>query len=139
MEETMQSTAKSVRTTCPYCGVGCTLELHIQDDFIYRVSSPFDSVVNHGNLCVKGRFGYDFIYNKNRVTTPLIRKTPQKPGQRSQAFDRSEWNEVSWDEALNYAADRLVEIYRRDGSRAMAVYCCAKATNEGVTYSEQSY
>lgn len=117
-------------TTCPYCGVGCTLQLHIQDDFIYRVTSPFDSPVNHGNLCVKGRFGYDFIYSPDRVTTPLIRKTPQRPGHRTQAFDRSEWREASWDEALNVVADRLVDIYRRDGSDALAVYCCAKATNE---------
>ena len=49
------------RTTCPYCGVGCTLELHIKDDFIYKVTSPFESVVNRGNLCVKGRFGYDVL------------------------------------------------------------------------------
>ena len=119
-----------VPTTCPYCGVGCNLELHIKDDYIYKVTSPFDSVVNHGNLCVKGRFGYDFIYNKDRVATPLIRRTPQTPGRRTQAFDRSEWREASWDEALDYAADRMVEIYRRDGSDAMAVYCCAKATNE---------
>jgi len=124
-----------VSTTCPYCGVGCTLELHIKDDaasggFIYKVTSPFDSPVNHGNLCVKGRFGYDFIYSPKRVTTPLIRKTPQKPSERTQAFDRSEWREATWDEALNTIADRLVEIYRRDGSDALAVYCCAKATNE---------
>jgi formate dehydrogenase alpha subunit len=121
---------KITRTTCPYCGVGCTLELHVKDDFIYKVTSPFDSPVNHGNLCVKGRFGYDFIYHPNRVTTPLIRKTPQEPGKRTQAFDLSEWREVSWDEALDYVADRLVEIYQRDGSDALAVYCCAKATNE---------
>lgn len=119
-----------VPTTCPYCGVGCNLDLHIRDDYIYKVTSPFDNVVNRGNLCVKGRFGYDFIYNKDRVTTPLIRKTPQSPGERTQAFDRSHWREVSWDEALDYTADRLVEIYRRDGADAMAVYCCAKATNE---------
>jgi formate dehydrogenase alpha subunit len=119
-----------VPTTCPYCGVGCQLELHIKDDYIYKVTSPFDSVVNRGNLCVKGRFGYDFIYHKDRVTTPLIRKKAQAPGARSQAFDQSEWREVSWDEALDYAAGRLVDIYRRDGSDAMAVYCCAKATNE---------
>jgi formate dehydrogenase alpha subunit len=119
-----------VPTTCPYCGVGCHLDLHIKDDFVYKVTSPFEAVVNHGNLCVKGRFGYDFIYNKDRVTTPLIRKTTQAPGARTQAFDRDQWREVSWDEALDYAADRLVEIYRRDGADAMAVYCCAKATNE---------
>ncbi len=126
----MVQAEKTVLTTCPYCGVGCNLELHVRDNFIYKVASPFTSVVNHGNLCVKGRFGYDFIYNQQRVTTPLIRKELQKPGQRSQAFDRSAWQEVSWDEALDYTADRLVEIYQRDGSRAMAVYCCAKATNE---------
>jgi formate dehydrogenase alpha subunit len=119
-----------VSTTCPYCGVGCNLQLHIKDEYIYKVSSPFDGVVNHGNLCVKGRFGYDFIYNPDRVTTPLIRKKPQMPGTRSQAFDRDQWREVSWDEALDYTANRLLEIYQRDGADAMAVYCCAKATNE---------
>ena len=119
-----------VATVCPFCGVGCNLQLHIRDGFIYRVTSPFTSAVNHGNLCVKGRFGYDFIYSPKRVTTPLIRKTPQKPGERSQAFDLSDWQEVTWDEALEYTADRMVEIYQRDGSGAMAVYCSAKATNE---------
>jgi formate dehydrogenase alpha subunit len=119
-----------VPTTCPYCGVGCNLELHIKDDYVYKVTSPFNAVVNSGNLCVKGRFGYDFVYNKERVTTPLIRKTAQAPGARTQAFDRDQWREVSWDEALDYTADRLVEIFKRDGAEAMAVYCCAKATNE---------
>src|SRR5512143_1083627 len=119
-----------VSTTCPYCGVGCTLELNLKGDTIYKVTSPFDSPVNHGNLCVKGRFGYDFIYSPQRVTTPLIRKIPQRAGQRTQAFDRSEWREASWDEALDLIADRLVALYRRDGSDALAVYCCAKATNE---------
>jgi len=119
-----------VPTTCPYCGVGCNLQLHIKDDYIYKVTSPFEATVNHGNLCVKGRFGYDFIYNKDRVTTPLIRRKAQAPGARTQAFDRDQWREVSWDEALDYITDRLVEIYRRDGADAMAVYCCAKATNE---------
>jgi formate dehydrogenase alpha subunit len=121
---------KSVLTTCPYCGVGCNLELHIRNNFIYKVTSPFENVVNHGNLCVKGRFGYDFIYSNHRVTAPMIRKTLQKPGARTQAFDLAEWEQVSWDEALDYVAERMVEIYRRDGSNAMAVYGCAKATNE---------
>ena len=119
-----------VTTTCPYCGVGCNLELHVKDDFIFKVTSPFDSPVNHGNLCVKGRFGYDYIYHPKRVTVPLVRRTLQKPGERTQAFDLTEWGEVTWDEALDTVADRLVEIYRRDGPDAMAVYCCAKATNE---------
>ncbi len=119
-----------VSTTCPFCGVGCNLELHIKENFIYRVTTPFDGVVNKGNLCVKGRFGYDFIYNPKRITTPMIRKEFQEPGKRKQTFDLSEWRQVSWEEALEYTVDRLVEIYQRDDYHAMAVYCCAKATNE---------
>jgi formate dehydrogenase alpha subunit len=126
----MISPDKIVSTTCPFCGVGCNLQLHLKDEFIYKVTSPFDSVVNHGNLCVKGRFGYDFIYHQARVTTPLIRKQPQKPGSRTQAFDRDEWRDASWDEALDLVTNRLCEIYERDGAKAMAAYCCAKATNE---------
>lgn len=128
-----------VSTVCPYCGVGCALDLHIKSDYIYRVTSPFDSVVNKGNLCVKGRFGYDYIYSKHRVITPLIRKTLQTPGHRTQAFDLNEWREASWDEALDYTADRLAEIYKRDGAEAMAVYCCAKATNEDNYLLQKMY
>jgi len=128
-----------VTSTCPYCGVGCTLELHVKDNYIFKVTSPFDSPVNHGNLCVKGRFGYDYVYHPKRVTTPLIRKTPQKAGERAQAFDLSEWREVTWEEALDYVADRLVEIYQRDGSDALAVYCCAKATNEDNYLLQKMY
>ncbi len=139
-----------VTTTCPYCGVGCTLNLHVKDDFIFKVTSPFDSPVNHGNLCVKGRFGYDFIYHPRRITTPLVRRyllegkslkgirdadfvshgnqapTPGSP----EATHDYDWVETDWDTALNLTADKLVEIYKRDGSDAMSVYCCAKATNE---------
>lgn len=138
-----------VTTTCPYCGVGCSLKLHVKDDFIYKVTSPFDSPVNHGNLCVKGRFGYDFIYHPKRVTTPLVRRYllegKPKPEGREQVFAVStngnpvsqslvsndwDWLTTDWDTALNITADKLVEIYQRDGPDAMAVYCCAKATNE---------
>ncbi len=123
-----------VTTTCPYCGVGCKLELHIRNEggheVLYKVTSPFDAVVNHGNLCVKGRYGYDFIYSPRRVTVPLLRKSPQAPGRRTQAFDRGEWREAGWDEALDFAADRLAEIYLRDGGNAIAAYGSAKATNE---------
>lgn len=128
-----------VPTTCPYCGVGCNLELHLKDETIFAVTSPFDSVVNHGNLCVKGRFGYDFIYHPKRITTPLIRKHIQEPGVRTQAFELDEWKPVSWDEALDYIADRLVEIYHREGPEALAVYCCAKATNEDNYLLQKMY
>ena len=138
-----------VTTVCSYCGVGCNLELHVKDDFIFKVTSPFDSPVNHGNLCVKGRFGYDYIYHPKRVTTPLARRYllegKPKPEGREQVFAVSkdgkpiehsnisndwDWVETDWDTALNITAEKLVEIYKRDGSDAMAVYCCAKATNE---------
>ncbi|MCC6299094.1 MAG: formate dehydrogenase subunit alpha [Anaerolineales bacterium] len=138
-----------VTTTCPYCGVGCNLQLHVKDDFIYKVTSPFDSPVNQGNLCVKGRFGYDFIYHPKRITTPLVRRYllegKPKPEGREQVFAVSadgkpiaesqvsnlwDWVVSDWDTALDLVADHLVRIYKRDGSDAMAVYCCAKATNE---------
>ena len=65
----MISDSRKVTTTCPYCGVGCGLDLHIKNDYIYRVTSDYDNVVNQGNLCVKGRFGYDYIYSERRVTS----------------------------------------------------------------------
>ena len=136
-------------TTCPYCGVGCTLQLHVKDDYIFKVTSPFDSPVNQGNLCVKGRFGYDYIYHPKRVTTPLVRRYllegKPKPEGREQVFAISkdgtpipdskisndwDWVESDWDTALDLVADNLMRIYKRDGSDAMSVYCCAKATNE---------
>src|SRR2546425_13069376 len=107
-----------VSTTCPYCGVGCSLDLHIKDDYVYKVTSPFDGVVNHGNLCVKGRFGYDFIYNHDRVTVPLIRKTPQAPGARTQAFDRSEWREALVGGCVECTAPRLAGMYNDEGGGA---------------------
>jgi len=119
-----------IPTVCPFCGVGCNLELHLSGETIYEVTTPFTSPVNQGNLCVKGRFGYDFIYHPKRITTPLVRKTQQVPGQRTPAFDLGEWVKVSWDEALDMVADRLVDIYQRNGSGALAAYLCAKATNE---------
>src|SRR5512139_2450200 len=148
--ETKKITAdRVITTTCPYCGVGCNLQLHVKDDFIYKVTSPFDSPVNQGNLCVKGRFGYDFIYHPKRVTTPLVRRYllegNSKPEGHEQVFAVStngnpisnsriandwDWVETDWDTALNITADKLVEIYKRDGPDAMSVYCCAKATNE---------
>src|SRR5512138_750042 len=154
----MMKPDRIVTTTCPYCGVGCSLQLHVKDDFIYRVTSPFDSPVNHGNLCVKGRFGYDFIYHPQRITTPLVRKYlldgKQLPGPRDDEFVQRgahpsldsqpsthdfDWVPTDWDTALDLIADRLVQIYRRDGPDAMAVYGCAKATNEDNYLLQKMY
>jgi formate dehydrogenase alpha subunit len=122
-----------VPTTCPYCGVGCTLELHLKGDYIYEVTSPYSNPVNHGNLCVKGRYGYDFLYHPARVTTPLIRPGAEAgptPQPRSALRTAAEWRPASWDEALDLVARRLVAIFRESGPAALATYCCAKATNE---------
>jgi formate dehydrogenase alpha subunit len=123
---------KIVTTTCPFCGVGCKLELHVKGAQIFKATSPYDAVVNHGNLCVKGRFGWDFIYNPKRVTTPLIRASLRKnlakgpkPLQGSEPLEPA-----PWDEALDLVATRFVEIYRQHGADALATFLCAKATNE---------
>ena len=106
-----------VTTTCPYCGVGCALNLHIKDDFIYRVTSPFDSPSNRGNLCVKGRFGYDFVQSKDRLTKPLMRKN-------------GELIPASWDEAMGHVAERLLEIRDKYGPDSIGFLVSAKCTNE---------
>lgn len=106
-----------VRSTCPYCGVGCQVDLHLQDSQIFRAGAPFDHPVNHGNLCVKGRFGYDFVHHESRVRTPLIRKN-------------GAFVEATWDEALDFIAERLADIRNDAGPDSIAGFCSAKATNE---------
>ena len=60
-----------VATACPYCGVGCQIDLHLRQEIVYRVAGRFDSPVNRGQLCVKGRFGFDFVHAPDRLTRPL--------------------------------------------------------------------
>lgn len=108
-----------IRTTCPYCGVGCQMHLHIKDHLIYRVSAPFDTAPNYGNLCVKGRFGTDFVNHPSRLTTPLIRSGG--PG---------EFREATWDEALTLVSQELTRIVQTYGGDSVAAFACAKATNE---------
>ena len=107
---------KKVVTTCPYCGVGCQLELWIKDDKIARVKGA-DSVPNYGATCVKGRFGLDFVQNPDRLTRPLIRRN-------------GELVECSWDEALNEVAQKLGDIKKKHGPAALAGLSSAKCTNE---------
>lgn len=108
-----------VRTTCPYCGVGCQMNLHLKNNMIYRVTAPFDSAPNYGNLCVKGRFGTDFATHPSRLKTPLIRDG-----------ERGKFREATWEEALTLVSVRLAEIVRKYGGDSIATYACAKATNE---------
>ena len=106
-----------VLTTCPYCGVGCQMELHVFEDKVVRVGSRFDLPPNNGNLCVKGRFGYEFIGSSDRLKKPLLRKD-------------GELVEVSWDEALDYVAKRFKEIIDKEGPEAVAFLASGKCTNE---------
>ena len=114
-----------VRTTCPYCGVGCQMDLEVKDGYIYRVEAPFDAAPNYGMLCVKGRYGTDYVKHPGRVKTPLIR-TNRSDGRSAPPV----WREASWDEALDYVADELVRIVSQHGGDAIASYASAKATNE---------
>ena len=116
---TVLSPDSVTRTTCPYCGVGCQMDLHIKEGQIYRVEAPFDSAPNYGNLCVKGRFGLDFATHPRRLKTPLIRDG-----------ERGSFRPASWDEALDLVAGRLTEIVKAHGGDSIASYACAKATNE---------
>ena len=120
----------AIRTTCPYCGVGCQIDLHVKDDRIFRVDAPFDAAPNYGRLCVKGRFGLDFVHHPSRLTVPLIRRVPQLPGRRAPAAGPEDWRKASWDEALDLVADRLAAVRGRHGPDSIAGTACAKATNE---------
>ncbi|KPL89793.1 formate dehydrogenase [Ardenticatena maritima] len=125
-----------VRTTCPYCGVGCQVDLHVRQGRIFRVSAPFDIAPNEGRLCVKGRFGTDFVHHPSRLTTPLIRKEfgvlPRHP------MGLDGFREATWDEALDLAAEQFAEIVRTRGGDAIGTFCSAKATNED-TYVFQKF
>jgi formate dehydrogenase alpha subunit len=129
---------RTVRTTCPYCGVGCQIDLHVKDDRIFRVDAPFDAAPNFGRLCVKGRFGLDFVRHPSRLTVPLIRRVSQMPGARTAAALPDEWREASWDEALDIVATRLLDLRRRYGPDSITANACAKATNED-NYLLQKY
>lgn len=108
-----------VHTTCPYCGVGCQIDLHLRRDVIFRVTGRYDNQVNFGNLCVKGRFGYDFVHSPDRLETPLVR---QRRGAEPQPS--------SWDAALDMVAERLTAIRHEHGPESIAVLASAKCTNE---------
>ena len=101
---------KVVSTICPFCGVGCQLDLHMTGDQIIRADSPFDAPVNRGQLCVKGRFGWDYIYHPDRITTPLIRKEIGNREIPDNAEPRSLFREATWDEALDLVAGRLADL-----------------------------
>ena len=108
---------QKTRTTCVYCGVGCQLDLFTKDNEIVKVTSEIGVVPNEGNLCVKGRFGFDFVNHPDRLTDPLVRRNGQL-------------EKATWDEALGFVADRLTEIKEQHGPDAIGGLSSAKTTDE---------
>ncbi|POZ93244.1 formate dehydrogenase subunit alpha, partial [Petrotoga halophila] len=107
------------KTTCPYCGVGCQLELRTKNNKIVQVGSVYDenSPNPHGESCVKGRFGYDFVNHPDRLTDPLIKRN-------------GHFEKVSWEEAFDYVAEKLLNIKEKYGSDSIGGLSSAKCTNE---------
>ena len=108
---------KKVPTTCTYCGCGCQMNLHVLDNKVVSVTGRDDAVVNQGSLCVKGRFGYEFIASDQRLKTPLIKKN-------------GKLEEAGWDEALRLVAKKLTQIKEENGPDAVGGLSSARCTNE---------
>lgn len=107
---------KKVRTICPYCGCGCTMDLRVHGDRVLGAASTRGGV-NDGSLCAKGRFGLEFIHSPHRLTTPLIR-------------EKGRLRQASWEEALELTARRLHETLRQHGPHSVAGLSSARCTNE---------
>ncbi len=106
-----------VPTICPYCSVGCTIILNTKLESVRRVTSDDYLGINEGNLCIKGRFGHEFIHSPERIKTPLIRKN-------------GELSPTSWDEAIEYVAKRFQQIINEHGGTAIGGIGSEKCTNE---------
>jgi formate dehydrogenase major subunit len=123
---------KKVDSVCPFCGVGCLLTYNVKGGEIVSVDGR-DGPANHNRLCVKGRFGFDYVHHPQRLTKPLIRKAgvPKNP---EEVGDPARWREVfreaSWDEALDLAASKLKGLRDKHGLKALAGFGSAKGSNE---------
>lgn len=106
-----------IMTTCPFCGTGCNFDLAVKNGKVIGVLSNSESPVNQRSLCVKGRFGWDFIYNPKRLTSPLIKRN-------------GNFEEASWDEAFDLINKRFKEIKEKHGSDSFAALSSARCTNE---------
>ena len=118
-EHLRPSDVEKVRTTCNYCGVGCQLDLNVHRGKVVKVTSPPPGeTLNDGNLCVKGRFAYDFIHHEDRLTEPLIRQPD------------GSLREASWEEALEVAAKGLLGVKERHGANALGFVSSSRCTVE---------
>ena len=123
---------RQVDSVCPYCGVGCQLTYQIKSNTILYVKGK-DGPANSNRLCVKGRYGFDYVHHKHRLTKPLIRK-PGVPKTKDFVVDPDNWQDVfreaTWEEALDVAARGFREIRDTYGKRSLAGFGSAKCTNE---------
>ncbi|RYZ68057.1 MAG: 2Fe-2S iron-sulfur cluster binding domain-containing protein, partial [Proteobacteria bacterium] len=127
-----QEVDRKVDSVCPFCGVGCLITYNIKDEQIVSVDGR-DGPANHNRLCVKGRFGFDYVHHPQRLTVPLIRK-PGVPKNYEEVGDPSKWRDVfreaTWDEALDLAAGKLKGLKDQHGLKALAGFGSAKGSNE---------
>jgi formate dehydrogenase major subunit len=115
----MGTPERSVITTCAYCGVGCSFKAELNGDQLVRMVPWKHGKANRGHSCVKGRFAYGYAAHKDRILKPMIREAITDP-----------WQEVSWDEALRFAADRMRGLQEKHGRRSIGVITSSRCTNE---------
>ena len=123
---------REVHSVCPYCGVGCQLTYHVKDDKLLYVSGR-NGPANQQRLCVKGRFGFDYVDHPHRLRQPLIRKEGVAKNAHDVVDPANPWTHfrpATWEEALDRAASGLKKIRDRDGAGALAGFGSAKGTNE---------
>ena len=122
---------REVASVCPYCGVGCQLSFKIKNDRIVYVEG-LNGPANENRLCVKGRFGFDYVAHSHRLTKPLIRRddAPPKGLDVDPANPFTHFREASWDEALDAAAGGLARLRDAHGGKAVAGFGSAKCSNE---------
>jgi len=111
----------SVKTTCAYCGVGCSFVAEMKGDQVVRMTPDKDGQANHGHSCVKGRFAWGYSTHRDRVMDPLIRDDINGP-----------WRKVGWDEAIQFAAKRFKEIQKQYGRKSIGGITSSRCTNEEV-------
>uniref|UniRef100_UPI001590A340 molybdopterin-dependent oxidoreductase n=1 Tax=Paraburkholderia phenoliruptrix TaxID=252970 RepID=UPI001590A340 len=109
----------SVVTTCAYCGVGCSFKAEMKGSQVVRMTPHKNGLANEGHACVKGRFAWGYATHKDRITKPMIREKITDP-----------WREVSWDEALNYAASQFRKLQDKYGRDSIGGITSSRCTNE---------
>ncbi|MCP4561691.1 MAG: formate dehydrogenase subunit alpha [Bosea sp.] len=123
---------RKVDSLCPYCGVGCQVSYNVKDEAIIYAEGR-DGPANHNRLCVKGRFGFDYIHHPHRLTKPLVRLPNMPKDARDQVDPANPWThfrEASWEEALDLAAKGLNRVRDGKGRKALAGFGSAKGSNE---------